>query len=166
MQGFPVVNGNDEGVEPRGPMQEGEAAGKKPAARDRPRPIKSILHVDDENIQRFTMSRLLAACREDVTVVSAVDGKEGLDIMMQQEFDLVISDLEMPNMDGRDMIVTYRAWEAEARHPRHQLVVCCTGADDSDEELLKAGFDKVMRKPITKAKVAELVNGVASSTSN
>ena len=162
MQGFPVVNGNDEGVEPRGPMQEGEAAGKKPAARDRPRPIKSILHVDDENIQRFTMSRLLAACREDVTVVSAGDGKEGLDTMMQHEFDLVISDLEMPNMDGRDMIVTYRAWEAEARHPRHQLVVCCTGADDNDEELLKAGFDKVMRKPITKAKVAELVNGAAS----
>ena len=162
MQGFPVVNGNDEGVEARGPMQGGEAAGKKPASCDRPHPIKSILHVDDENIQRFTMSRLLAACREDVTVVSAVDGKEGLDTMMQQEFALVISDLEMPNMDGRDMIVTYRAWEAEARHPRHQLVVCCTGADDNDEELLKAGFDKVMRKPITKAKVAELlVNGVA-----
>ena len=93
------------------------------------------------------------------------DGSEGLDAMKRNEFDLVISDLEMPTMDGREMIMAFRAWEeAEASRQRRQRVVCLTGAAEdrmSDEELLGAGFDGVVRKPMTKAKIVALLRGAA-----
>ena len=114
-------------------------------------------------MQRMVMSKILNAC-EVVAVVSAEDGSKGLDDMQRNEFDLVISDLEMPTMDGREMIMAFRAWEAEAGRPRRQRVVCLTGAEDrvSDEELLEAGFDEVVRKPITKAKISALVHRVVA----
>ena len=105
------------------------------------------------------MSKILSAC-EVVSVVTATDGSKGHDSMQRNEFDLVISDLEMPTMDGREMIMAFRAWEAEAGRPRRQRVVCLTGAEDrvSDEELLEAGFDEVLRKPMNKAKIAALLH--------
>ena len=126
--------------------------------------VQSVLHVDDDKMQRIVMSKILNAC-EVVAVVSAADGSKGLDAMQRNEFDLVISDLEMPTMDGREMIMAFRAWEeAEAGRPGRQRVVCVTGAAEdraSDEELLEAGFDEVVRKPITKAKIDALVHRVA-----
>ena len=135
----------------------------EPLPQVEPRPTKSVLHVDDEKMQRIVMSKILNAC-EVVAVVSAEDGSKGLDDMQRNEFDLVISDLEMPTMDGREMIMAFRAWEAEAGRPRRQRVVCLTGAEDrvSDEELLEAGFDEVVRKPITKAKISALVHRVVA----
>ena len=121
--------------------------------------VKSVLHVDDEKLQCIVMSKILKAC-EVVAVVSETDGSKGLDAMQRNEFDLVIADLEMSTMDGREMIMAFRAWEAEAGRPRRQRVVCLTGAEDrvSDEELLEAGFDEVVRKPVTKAKINALLH--------
>ena len=123
--------------------------------------VKSVLHVDDDEMQRIVMSKILNAC-EVVAIVSADDGSKGLDAMKRNEFDLVISDLEMPTMDGREMIMAFRAWEeAEAGRPRRQRVVCLTGAEEdraSDEKILEAGFDEVLRKPMTKAKINSLLH--------
>ena len=123
--------------------------------------VKSVLHVDDEKLQCIVMSKILKAC-EVVAVVSETDGSKGLDAMQRNEFDLVIADLEMSTMDGREMMIAFRAWEeAEAGRPRRQRVVCLTGAEEdrvSDEELLEAGFDEVVRKPVTKAKINALLH--------
>ena len=74
--------------------------------------------------------------------------------MQDQPYDLVLCDLEMPNMDGMEMIRALRAWEAEQGRPR-QEAYCVTAADEvSDEALLEAGFDRVARKPMNVKKMA------------
>ena len=122
--------------------------------------VMSVLHVDDNKMQRVVMSKVLKAC-EVAAIISVTDGSKGLAAMQLNEFDLVISDFEMPNMNGGDMIKAFRAWEGgENDRPHRQRVVCLTGTDESrfsDKELLEAGFDEVLRKPITREKINKLL---------
>ena len=120
--------------------------------------VNSVLHVDDDKLQRIVLSKILKNC-EVVAIVSVNDGSKGLETMKKNEFDMVISDLEMPNMDGIVMIKAFRAWESEKGRTKRQHAVCLTGAEErvSDEELLEAGFDEVVRKPITKDKIDALL---------
>jgi CheY-like chemotaxis protein len=86
-------------------------------------------------------------------VREAEHGQLGLDIMMRSSFDLVLSDIEMPVMNGLKCVQCLRAWEKEHRPERRQLVCCVTGAgisDISDEEIISAGMDEVWRKPYNK----------------
>lgn len=119
--------------------------------------VKSVLYVDDDKIQRIVMSKILSAC-DVIAIITATDGSKGLAAMQKNKFDLVISDLDMPIMDGREMIQAFRAWEED--RPCHQRVVCFTGSDVSDESLLEAGFDEVLRKPVTKASTRAKINGL------
>ena len=124
-------------------------------------PVGAVLYVDDDRVLRAALTKQLSAC-EVAAVITATDGSKGLAAMQRHEFDLVISDLEMPTMDGREMIMAFRAWEADENdRPRRQRVVCLTGSGKdrfSDEALLEAGFDEVLRKPITRAEVNALLH--------
>ena len=74
-------------------------------------------------------------------------------------YDVVLSDYEMPEMDGLAMIQAFRVWEAgQGRRPR-QSVICITGANEqvTDEFLLVGGFDKVLRKPTNAVKIKALL---------
>lgn len=128
--------------------------------------VKTALVIDDDKMVRTVLAKALA--KHGVTDITIrEDGVGGLAIMKSAQFDLVLSDLEMPNMDGRNMILAFRAWELESapRRPR-QRVVCWTGAEDrvTDESLLQAGFDEVQRKPVHSDKVATLVGGAAATS--
>jgi CheY-like chemotaxis protein len=122
--------------------------------------VISVLHVDDDKMQRVFMSKVLKA-REVLVIISVNDGSKGLAAMQRYEFDLVISDLEMPTMDGLEMIAAFRGWEESVNdRSRRQRVVCLTGTNEtrfSDKELMEAGFDKVLRKPVTREKINELL---------
>lgn len=119
-----------------------------------------VLYIDDDKIQRKVMTKILGACNV-IAIITATDGSKGLAAMQKNEFDLVISDLDMPIMDGREMIQAFRAWEKD--RPRRQRVVCLTESDkdrDSDEALLKAGFDEVLRKPVKRNDIKALLHRV------
>jgi two-component system chemotaxis response regulator CheY len=68
--------------------------------------MKQILTVDDSASIRQMVSFTLA--KAGYQVAEAVDGKDGLDKIGRQKFDLVITDLNMPNMDGTQMIAALR----------------------------------------------------------
>ena len=83
---------------------------------------------------------------------------EGLQRLQDQPYDLVLCDLEMPNMDGMETIRALRAWETEQGRPR-QEVYCVTAAEQvADQELVEAGFDRVARKPMSVKKMATLLD--------
>ena len=65
-----------------------------------------ILLIDDEEQIRLTIGALLRIAGYDVVV--AVDGREGLDLFQRQPFDLVITDVLMPRMDGAETIAALR----------------------------------------------------------
>ena len=68
--------------------------------------MKQILSVDDSASIRQMVSFTLT--KAGYQVIEAVDGKDGLEKTSKQKFDLVITDLNMPNMDGIQMMTAVR----------------------------------------------------------
>jgi two-component system chemotaxis response regulator CheY len=68
--------------------------------------MRHILTVDDSSSVRQMVSFTLRAAGYEVT--EAVDGKDGLAKVEREKFDLIITDLNMPNVDGIQLITALR----------------------------------------------------------
>lgn len=91
--------------------------------------MSKALLVEDEDIARKTLSFYLNTIFENVMV--AKDGLEGLEIYKQNDgFDLVISDIKMPNLDGMEMID-----EIVKINPDQRFIV--VSAYKNEDDLLK-----------------------------
>lgn len=88
-------------------------------------------------------------------VVHAVDGRRALELAKVCEFDLLMIDGRMPNMDGPACITAIRALDIDiARVP---IVGVIGGDADEAKECVDAGADTVLRKPVSVAAVARAV---------
>jgi PleD family two-component response regulator len=123
-------------------------AARKPEA---PRVLKTaaqtlVLRVDDSRMVRVKSSRLLAS--HEFQVVTAVDGIDALGQLENCCPDLVITDVDMPEMDGFGLVNALRG------NPRtqHIPIVMITSAEDRHrEEALRVGVGLVMGKPYDEA---------------
>jgi len=84
----------------------------------------SILFVDDSPVIRVTMKKILKNENYELTLVN--DGLEALNILKEKHFDLIITDLEMPNLDGFGLMAQLSNNEDTKDIP----VVVLTGHDD------------------------------------
>ena len=103
-----------------------------------------ILLVDDDadalNLLRFVLEN------QGAVIVCAASAKEALSIMEIGEFDLLISDLGMAEMDGYDLIKEVRANEKGGKIP----AIALTGyvSADDREQVLQSGFQTHLPKPV------------------
>ena len=72
---------------------------------------QSILVVDDEEIIRELLTEVL----EDYQISIATDGQEAIDKISDKQFDLVITDLRMPNVSGEEVVKYARETSPETR---------------------------------------------------
>jgi excisionase family DNA binding protein len=116
-------------------------AGVKNAA-DRPR----ILVVDDEPAVRTLVAKTLAAC--DYDVETAEDGPAALERLRSTSYDLLITDLKMPGMDGLSVV-------REVRRQSDLPIVILTGfsTEASAIEALNMGVSGYITKPFRLQKV-------------
>lgn len=117
---------------------------------------KSILTVDDSASIRQMVSFTLKGA--GYTVTEAVDGKQGLEKAKTGKFDLVLTDQNMPNMDGLTLIKSLRALPAYRSVP---ILVLTTEAGDSMKSQGKAaGATGWLVKPFDPQKLIEVVRKV------
>jgi two-component system, chemotaxis family, chemotaxis protein CheY len=67
---------------------------------------KTILHADDSASVRRLVAELLGDA--DLKVVSVADGVAALDVLRESHCDLLLTDLEMPNLDGLSLVAAVR----------------------------------------------------------
>ncbi len=67
------------------------------------RPFR-VLAVDDEEDIRESIKQLLELSLEKVEVITAKDGELALEVLKTGEFDLILTDYKMPNMDGLEFL--------------------------------------------------------------
>jgi CheY-like chemotaxis protein len=104
-----------------------------------------VLLVDDDQDARMLMRALLEADRFEVE--EAEDGYKALDILKEdQEFQLVVLDLTMPGMDGRQVLKQIRGSTDTSALP--VLIRTGTGSDTLEAELLEAGADDYVDKSV------------------
>ena len=96
------------------------------ARQSSPRPGRRLLVVDDSLTVRALVRSILEEAGYAVTV--AVDGADALDRVRRHPFDLVVSDFEMPRLDGEGFTRAVRADPNHAGLP----IVLLTGRDDDD----------------------------------
>lgn len=111
---------------------------------------KKILLADDEGINRLFVKSILTGQGWDV--VEAANGKEALELFAGQDFDLIVLDIKMPVMDGKETSRKIREIE-EGRNDSEGVPILGFTAyvgNDLVEELQANGINELIRKPITK----------------
>jgi len=119
---------------------------------------KRILLIDDEEAVRLTVGEILK--RAGYEVQSAADGKSGLDLFQRQSFDLLITDLLMPEGDGLETIMALR----RGRKSLKIMVISGCGQTLGNEYMKIAqhlGADLTLSKPFTRAELLAAVTRVA-----
>ncbi|TVO59763.1 response regulator [Denitromonas halophila] len=117
---------------------------------------KNILAIDDSASIRQMVNFTLKSA--GYHVVDAVDGRDGLERAKSQQFDLVLTDQNMPRMDGLALIRALREMPAYQRTPILMLTT-----ESSDEMKLQgraAGATGWMVKPFDPLKLIEVVRKV------
>ena len=113
-----------------------------------------ILVVDDNDFIRIAVSKMLS--RLGYVVSSADSGKNGLSIFLKNIFDIVLSDYEMPGMDG----VAF-ACNIKNSSPRTRVVIM-TGAEKETVFSRKStAVDEVISKPFTLAELDDTIQNVS-----
>ncbi|MBM4107558.1 MAG: sigma-54-dependent Fis family transcriptional regulator [Phycisphaerae bacterium] len=102
----------------------------------------SILLVEDEAILRESLAQLLA--EEGYEVVQACDGEAAREQVLARPFDLIITDIRMPRMDG--MALLQHAMQAAPHTP--VVVVTAFGTVDSAVAAMRAGAVDYLLKPV------------------
>ncbi|MBI1367387.1 MAG: response regulator [Planctomycetes bacterium] len=122
------------------------------------RPMR-ILLVEDGKINQKIVIDLLSGVGH--TVVIANNGLEGIEAIARESFDLVLMDMQMPEMDG--LTATRKIREREAREGGHIPIIAMTAnAMTGDRErCLEAGMDKYLSKPIRAATLFDAISAMA-----
>jgi CheY-like chemotaxis protein len=107
---------------------------------------KSILMVDDSAVIRAKMKKLLIEAGYDLTL--AIDGLDALKVMEGKHFDLIITDLEMPNLDGFGFLNKL----GQTMETKHIPVIIITGHEDvnikvGESESLSGIYKKPWNEP-------------------
>jgi signal transduction histidine kinase/ActR/RegA family two-component response regulator len=119
-----------------------------------------VLLVDDDEANRLIMELFLRG--QDVRMKVAENGQEAVRACSEQDFDLVIMDLEMPVMDGFTATRRIRAVEAGRNTPPVPIVALTAHASlDTAEEALRAGCTEHLPKPIRKDSLLALLRRYA-----
>ena len=117
---------------------------------------RKILLVDDDPGVHFIATPILT--KEGYTVVSAKHGEQGLQLALNERPDLIILDVIMPGIKGRDLCVKMKAYEVLNKIP----VVFLTAKDSEDDikAELDAGAVTHLTKPIDSAQLVAVVKGI------
>jgi len=109
---------------------------------------KTVLIVDDSNTMRKIVSRALRQAGIDFSeILEASDGQEALDVLAKNKVDIVLSDINMPNMTGLEFLKA-KAENTAIKDIPVVMISTETGADIIDQA--KAlGAKGAVKKPFT-----------------
>lgn len=125
-------------------LTSGVLAKLRPVGRQDTEGEGSLLVVDDNETNRELLTRQLA--RHGYMVATAKDGREALEQMERQAFDLVLLDVIMPNMDGVEALRRIKADE----RLRDTSVIMLSSIDEVDSAVrcLQLGAEEYLSKPV------------------
>jgi two-component system chemotaxis response regulator CheY len=117
--------------------------------------IRTLI-VDDSTVMRKIVERSLRqAGLNPLVVYEAGSGIEGLDVLKSKEVDLILSDINMPSMDGLEFL---RQIKAQNLAPGVPVVMITTeSSEEHVKQAILAGARGYIRKPFTPEQVKERV---------
>ncbi|PRY88000.1 sigma-54-dependent transcriptional regulator [Mongoliibacter ruber] len=104
--------------------------------------MSKILIIDDEKVIRATLKEILEY--ENYKISEAQDGEEGLKMLQEEEFDLVLCDIKMPKMDGLEVLEQASLLD---KQPQFIMISAHGSIETAVEATKKGAFDFVPKPP-------------------
>lgn len=115
-----------------------------------------ILIVDDSSVMRKIVERSLRqAGLEPMKVIEAGSGTEGLEILKNHSVQLILSDINMPSMDGLEFLRQIRAQNLAPGVP--VVMITTESSEEHVKQAILSGAQGYIRKPFTAEQVKERV---------
>ncbi|MBU1565246.1 MAG: response regulator [Proteobacteria bacterium] len=115
--------------------------------------MNKVLIVDDEVRFLQSIEAGLASYRDRFNVITAINGREALEILKKEKIDLLVTDLRMPEMDGFSLLahasVTYPFMPA--------IVMTAFATPEIEEKINMTGTAKLLEKPVEFDRLAEAI---------
>ncbi|MBC6365321.1 PAS domain S-box protein [Algoriphagus sp. AK58] len=108
----------------------------------------SILVAEDNIVNQILIRKFLTKWNAGNLVIAG-DGKEALDLFGQQDFDLVLLDLQMPELDGFEVALKIRENQSVQKANVPILALTAASYNEVKDELMKAGIDDFIPKPFS-----------------
>jgi two-component system chemotaxis response regulator CheY len=117
--------------------------------------IRTLI-VDDSSVMRKIVERALRQAGLDpMTVHEAGSGTEGLELLKAKQVDLILSDINMPSMDGLEFLRQVRAQNLAPGVP--VVMITTESSEEHVKQAILAGAQGYIRKPFTAEQVKERV---------
>jgi two-component system chemotaxis response regulator CheY len=117
--------------------------------------IRALI-VDDSTVMRKIIERSLRQAGLSFSVVyEAGSGTEALEVLKTKDVDLILSDINMPSMDGLEFLRQIRAQNLAAGVP--VVMITTESSEEHVKEAIQAGARGYIRKPFTAEQVKERV---------
>jgi CheY-like chemotaxis protein len=113
-----------------------------------------VLCIDDDELNRRVVESMLAVAGAEM--IEASDGATGLQLIESADFDAVILDLRMPDLDGIAVARRIRARD-DARSTLPIVIVTADMGAHVRAECLSAGADEVIHKPVVMSALFEVL---------
>lgn len=116
---------------------------------------EKILVIDDE-LDMLALLRMIIEDNTDYGVETTNNPSEGLKMIIQEDYDLVISDLKMPGMDAIELFDEVK----EIKPDLPMIIITAYGSLETAEEAMKKGVADFITKPFRKDNILFTINRV------
>ena len=117
----------------------------------------SVLIADDNPVNQNIAEQMLRTRK--LHVMLADDGRQAVQAFQAHAFDLVLMDVQMPEMNGFEAVAAIRALElSEGRRHTPIIAVTAHAMAGDREKCLQAGMDAYLAKPLRRQQLFELVD--------
>jgi YesN/AraC family two-component response regulator len=120
--------------------------------------MAKILIIDDDDMFRAMLRKMLEEAGYN-DIEDADDGNIGVKLFRQHPFDLVITDIIMPNKEGIEMIM-----ELRKDYPRIKIIAVSGGGRTGPQDYLKLashlGANRTLEKPFKRSELIDAVQGL------
>jgi two-component system chemotaxis response regulator CheY len=118
-----------------------------------------VMIVDDSTAIRKILQRVLMQLQVPLgTVLEACDGREALEKLKTQQVGLIFTDINMPNMDGLELLIKLKASDTLKAVP--VVMVTTEGGQAKVLQALQLGAVGYVRKPFTAEQIKEKLVGI------
>ncbi|MDU2702741.1 MAG: response regulator [Clostridium sp.] len=122
--------------------------------------MKKILIVDDESNIRLGLNKCLA--KEGYYIEEASNGEEALQLIYNKKYDLILMDVQMPELNGFDVLKRIRKFGNSTR----VIMMTAFGTVEMAVDSMKIGAVDFLSKPFTISKVRDVVKEVLDKDMN
>ena len=116
--------------------------------------MKKILIIDDEAIIRMSCERSLQA--EGFSTGVASGGREGLEMIEKEKYDVVLLDLKMPDMDGMEVLSNIKSSWPDI----HVIMISGYSTVDTAVQALRCGAVNFIQKPFSPDTIISAINDI------